>query len=271
MVSLLFRQGWLVLALGFAVLSARADDVLFFGNSFTYGSQAPAVMKHGGVPKLFEAIAQARGKQVTADAVTKGGKGWDYHLAQPATEKALASKVWNWVVLQDYSARPTSAGNIPQFMQDGETFSQRIAVNSPKAGIVLYETWARPPGAFFKTKEAGALGTPEKMMADLHQSYGDLAADLTAKNADRPVRLALIGTAFAATKAAYPDILLDAKDAHHASAEGYYLAALMIYEAIYKESVKGAPTEFYNGELVIPADQAAKLQEIADKISATAK
>ena len=109
---------------------------------------------------------------------------------------------------------------------------------------------------------------PEKMMADLHKSYSDLAADLTAKNADRPVRVALVGTAFAASKAAYPEIVLDAKDAHHASAEGYYLAALVIYEAIYKESVKGAPSEFYKSDLVIPADEAAKLQEIADKVMA---
>ena len=82
------------------------------------------------------------------------------------------------------------------------------------------------------------------------------------------LRSARADLAFAASKAAYPDIVLDAKDAHHASAEGYYLAALVIYEAIYKESVKGAPSEFYKGELIIPADQAAKLQEIADKVMA---
>jgi len=227
---------------------------------------APAVSKHGGVPKLFEAIAAAKGRQVSTSAVTKGGQSWEYHLAQPTTEKALASKVWTWVVLQDFSTRPTTGGNIKQFMADGETFSDRIAATSPKAGIVLYETWARPPGAFYKDMPKGA--GPEKMMADLHKSYSDLAADLTAKNADRPVRVALVGTAFAASKAAYPEIVLDAKDAHHASAEGYYLAALVIYEAIYKESVKGAPSEFYKSDLVIPADEAAKLQEIADKVMA---
>jgi len=269
MASLLFRQVGLLLAISLAVVSARAnDEVLFIGNSFTQGDTAPAVSKHGGVPKLFEAIAKAKGKQVSTSAVTKGGMGWDYHLAQSATEKALASKVWSWVVLQNHSTRPTTAGNIPQFMADGATFSDRIAVNSPKAGIVLYETWARPAGSFFKTKEAGDLGNPEKMMEQLHKSYGDLGAALAAKNPDRPVRVALVGTAFAASKAAYPDIVLDAKDAHHASAEGYYLAALVIYEAIYKESVKGAPSEFYKGELIIPADQAAKLQEIADKVMA---
>ncbi len=56
----------------------------------------------------------------------------------------LNAKTWAWVVLQDFSSRPTHVGNIPQFMKDGETFSDRIAQNSPHAGILLYETWPRP-------------------------------------------------------------------------------------------------------------------------------
>ena len=56
--GLLFLRYWL-LVVALMGLSARADDLLFIGNSFTYGSQAPAVQKAGGVPKLVEAIAQA--------------------------------------------------------------------------------------------------------------------------------------------------------------------------------------------------------------------
>ena len=266
---LILRYLLLGLVVGLMGLSARADDILFFGNSFTFADMAPMVMKHGGVPKLVEEIAKAKGKPVETTAVTKGGKGFDYHLEQPKTAEALAAKVWTWVVLQDYSTRPTAAGNVPQFMKDGETFSDRIAVNSPKAGIVLYETWSRPAGGFYKLKENIALVGPEQMMSQLHQSYGDLQKDLAAKNANRPVVVAPVGTAFAEARA--QGINMDAKDNHHATAEGYYLAALVIYETIYHDSAKGAPAGFFKGEVTYSPDVAAKLQAIADEVCAGPK
>jgi hypothetical protein len=254
-----------------ASLSVRADDVLFIGNSFTFGETAPLVKLYGGVPKLFEQIAIAKGKTVSTSAVTAGGKDWSYHLAQPATAAALASKTWTWVVLQDYSTRPTHMGDIAQFMKDGETFSDRIAKTSPAAGILLYETWARPPGSFYVGDPARGFSDPKQMMDELHHSYGLLRDDLAAKNPNRPVRVALVGTAFARAKAEYPAITLDAFDHHHATAAGYYLAALVIYETIYHDSAKGAPTQFLHGLLSFPADDAAKLQQIADEVAAAAK
>jgi len=262
------RYSLFAVLLAVASISARADDVLFIGNSFTFADLAPVVRFHGGVPKLFEEIAKAKGRQVATSAVTAGGKDWSYHLAQPATGIALAAKTWTWVVLQDLSTRPTQAGNVAQFMQDGETFSDRIAATSPHAGILLYETWARPARAFlfYHTKPGNVFSGPAQMMDELHQSYSRLRDDLAAKNPDRPVRVALVGTAFARAKAQYPAISLDAIDNHHATAEGYYLAALVIYETIYQDSAKGAPSQFYDGELTIPADDAAKLQQVADDV-----
>ena len=195
--------------------------------------------------------------------MTAGGKDWAWHLAQPATEKALGSKTWTWVVLQDFSTRPTRLGNVEQFIRDGETFSERIAKSSPHAGIILYETWARPPGVFYLLKSGFG---PEQMIRELHESYARLRDDLAAKYPNREARVAPVGTAFARGAAKYPAIILDAFDHHHATAEGYYLAALVIYETIYRDSAKGAPASLFRGELVIPADDAAKLQEIADEV-----
>ena len=263
----LLRSVLILLLVVVFALSAQADDILFIGNSFTFGAMAPLVEKNGGVPKLFEAIALAKGRQVATFAVTAGGKDWSYHLAQPATDKALGSRTWTWVVLQDFSTRPTRAGDVKQFLQDGETFSARIAQNSPKAGIVLFETWARPPGKFYQTKPGNVFAGPEQMMSDLHESYGRLRDNLAAENKNRAARVALVGTAFATVKARYPEIKLDAIDLHHATADGYYLAALVIYETIYGDSVKGAPATFYQGKLTIPADDAAKLQAVADEVA----
>ncbi len=174
------------------------------------------------------------------------------------------ARPYDWVVLQDYSTRPTHMGDVAAFMHDGETFSDRIAAASPKAGIVLYETWARPP--VFYTKASTFTG-PEQMMQELHTAYGNLGDDLVKRDPNRPARVALVGTAFARCNAEFPAINLNAKDNHHSTAEGYYLAALVIYESIYHESVKGVPAQFYKGALTYPPDIAEHLQDVADEIA----
>jgi hypothetical protein len=263
-------RGLLILSLALAIFPLRADNVLFIGNSFTFGETAPLVKLNGGVPKLFEAIARAKGRDVTAWSVTSGGKDWTWHLAQPATARALTARPWNWVVLQDYSTRPTHAGDIPGFLHDGETFSDRIAAASQRAGIILYETWARPP-VYFTTKAGHDFSGPAQMMAELHSSYAKLHDDLAQRDPSREVRVALVGTAFARLNEQYPAINLNAFDNHHATAAGYYLAALVIYETIYHDSAKGAPAEFFHGLLRFSPEDAAHLQEVADEISGATK
>ena len=214
----------------------------------------------------LRAIARAQGHAVTAFSVTAGNEDWAYHLAQPKTAQALGSRVWTWVALQDFSTQPTRIGNVAQFRRDGETFSDRIAANSPQAGIVLYETWARPPGVFFEKGPGTRFFGPEQMMADLHQNYGNLQQDLAVRNPHRPVRVALVGTAFALIRAQYPQIVIDAADHHHATAAGYYEAALLMDATIYQESVTGAPASFFGGKLAIPGQTAAELQTIANEV-----
>jgi hypothetical protein len=251
----------------FALLASpsRADNLLFFGNSFTFAAEAPAIQRGGGVPKLVEAIARAKGHDVTTTAITFPGVDWSFHLARFRTAWALR-RTWSWVVLQDFSTRPTHLGNIAQFMADGETFSQRIALQSPHAGILLYETWARPPGAFYQTSPGNGFTGPAQMMAELHQSYAQLRDKLAAENPHRPVRVAPVGTAFARCHAEHPEINLDAADHHHATAEGYYLAALVIEETLYGESAKDAPSDFFHSQQTFPPDEGAKLQQVADEV-----
>ena len=90
---------------------------------------------------------------------------------------------------------------------------------------------------------------------------------LASKNPNRPAKVALIGTAFAREAAEFPAIDLNAADHHHADADGYYLAALVIYETIYHDTAKGAPNQFFNGQITIPAADAAKLQQVADEVA----
>jgi hypothetical protein len=247
--------------------AARADEALFIGNSFTFGATVPGLAEKGGVPKMVEAIARSKGINLTADSVTSPGKDWSWHLAQPATATALTSKTWDWLVLQDFSTRPTRMGNVAQFMQDGVTLSDDLAQHAPQAGIVLYETWPRPAGTFYQTAGGRKFSGPADMMADLHDSYAKLAAKLAALNPARPVRVAPVGTAMARCKAEYPDIPLDAADHHHATAQGYYLAAMVIFETIYHQAADDVPINFFDGVVMIPQDEALKLQLVADEVA----
>jgi hypothetical protein len=261
------RRTALVLFAATFVLTARGEDVLFVGNSFTFGATVPGLAEKGGVPKMVEAIARSKGIDLHAESVTSPGKDWSWHLAQPATAVALASKPWSWLVLQDYSTRPTRMGNVAQFMQDGVTFSRRLAQHSPKAGIILYETWARPPGTFYQTQGGRQFAGPGEMMKDLHKSYLALARKLAASEPGRPVRVALVGTAMARCHAEFPAIPLDAADRHHATAQGYYLAALVLFETIYHQTADDAPLRFFGGVATISSQEAADLQRVADEVA----
>ena len=132
------------------------------------------------------------------------GKTFAGHLAQSATANALAAKTWSWLVLQDYSLEPTRIGDVPGFLRDGATLSTRLAQHSPHAGIVLYETWARPRGHFYQTTMGSRFAGPAQMMADLHNAYAQLAQKLAALDPSRPVRVAEVGTAFARCRVEFP-------------------------------------------------------------------
>ena len=262
---MIFRVFLSLFLLLVAVLAVRADDVLFIGNSLTFGGSVPVLPPNGGVPKLVEEIARAKGRALMVASITHPGAALSYHLAQPATATALASKVWTWVVLQDFSFRPTHIGG-NEFIPAGETFSQRIAAHSPQAGILLYETWPDPAGDFYQHSPGNNFSGPAQMLAELRQNYTQLGSDLAARNKNRPARVALVGDAFALCQREFPALNLYAPDHPHASPDGYYLAALVIYETLYHDSAKGAPAAFFHGAMVIPAADAADLQAVAEKI-----
>ena len=199
-----------ILAL-FLVVSATAfcaENILFFGNSYTFSAMAPAVQKLGGVPKLVEAIADAKGRKTETTSVTAGGKDFGYHLKQAETEKALNSKIWNWVVLQDYSVQTTHLGNLNESIANGESFYKRIRSHSPEAGIVLYETWARGRGNSVYTglSTPKSFVDPEQMTAEIQKGYAEIKTRLEAIDPGDQVRVAPVGTAFALCQKKHPEI-----------------------------------------------------------------
>lgn len=240
-----------------------AENILFIGNSFTYGFGCPTVQNLGGVPKLVELIAAAKGRKA-AVAMRAGAKeDWGRHLREPKTELALHARPWNWVVLQDASTRPTRLGNLGNFLANGTALYHRIRDHSPGTLIVLYETWARGGGYNYYSVDAAqtTFVDPAEMTTELRRGYATLKGVLGDLEPGEQVRLARVGTAFALCQKKFPELNLFYADRMHASEQGNYLAALVLYTTIFRDSPLGARRKFPG--LTIDASVAAHLQQIA--------
>jgi len=255
--------------LGLSLRVLPAEDILFFGNSFTQGAGNLWVVASGGIPKLVEAIALAKGKPASTSMFAVGGKDWGFFLANPTTDAALKSKPWNWVVLQDYSTKPTHLAKTDSFLADGEAFYDRIAQESPQAKIVLYETWAydsKNPIFQGISDNRGFVG-PDEMIGEIVKNYTALRAALQAKDPNRQVVLAPVGEAFSRCVKEHPEIALyNALDHKHPSQAGSYLSALVLYETIFQDDPTGALTVFKH--FAIDAPTAASLQQVAEEVGA---
>lgn len=251
----------------FAVIGLQAENILFIGNSFTYGGDEAVVRDNGGVPKLVEAIAASKGKTgVLCLGLTAPAMGWQFHINNPATITTLESRKWDWVVLQDLSTKPTHLGNRTQFLETGKTLYSAIKSQSKESKILLFETWARGKGCpiYTGSSTATSFRGPYEMTDELEKGYSDLQGRLNTLNPGDHVALARVGTAFARIARDHPEINLYWSDHYHANREGSYFAALVIYGTLFNESPRGATREF--PAFVIDAREADKLQAVAEEI-----
>ncbi len=231
--------------------TAQMQDVLFVGNSFTYGND-PVLRynrdniidlnnagnnRQGGVPGIFKALATSGGYQVNVSIEALAGATLADHLATRSA--VIGQSKWEWVILQEASARPlpisivgdATSGNVAAFRSSVQSLSGLIWSQNADAKILLYETWARPnlvPSYYTNLIE---------MQEDLHE------ASLAAVTDFHLTGLAAVGSAFMESIAAgiadntrtpmlEGPVNLWFGDAYHASAYGSYLSALIYYQQI---------------------------------------
>lgn len=216
--------------------------ILFIGNSFTYMNAMPE--------NIFSLLCASMGKEAYIYSVTKGG----YKLSQyadPENEQGqrlrqlLSSEVFDLAVLQEQSVLPAS--DPEAFFEGARSLAALIGSYGTK-NLMLYETWGHLKGS----KRFDDMGiTTEQMEALLRVSYMRLSDEMG-------LPLALVGKAFGECRAKYPDIALIAQDCHHPTYAGSYLAALVIFRQVWKESVKSGA---FCGEL--DRETAQQLIEIA--------
>ncbi|KTF67974.1 PEP-CTERM sorting domain-containing protein [Sphingomonas sp. HT-1] len=276
----ILRRLALLLACLFSILPAAAKTILFIGNSFTYGANSP-VMRYrpdrvsdlnregiGGVPALYKTFALEAGLDWQVSLETAGAKDLAWHLAQ---RRALIDRRWDVVVLQGYSTldgeRP---GDPTRHLAAARALAALFHRQNPAAQVHLVATWSRADQTY---RQSGHwFGLPIARMAE------DLfAASRLALAPGYGIRAVLpVGTAWnRAMREGYADpnpydgigfglINLWTWDQYHASAEGYYLEALIEFGAITGHDPRRlGPRERAAEDLGINPEIARRLRETA--------
>lgn len=231
----------------------RALRLFFIGNSFTLG---------GPIPTLVGNLAGSAGFPAPhVQYSAQGGFSLSQHRNLPASTNGVAAGNWDFVVLQEYSTKPTdNAGNPTEFKKDATWFYDKTKAASPGGRVILYETWARHPDhSIYPT----TFTNPKQMQAQLRHHYNDAAKSYIPKNAQAPVkthaRVAPVGDAWEKHLAEPNPLRLHSSDNYHAGPNGQYLNALVIYSIIYGCRAKGLSS------LGISSAAGARLQGAADK------
>jgi hypothetical protein len=236
----LFATFWLMAS------PAMAERILFVGNSFTFGAGSPVRAYRpdlvrdlnregiGGVPALFKRFAEQAGQNWDVSLETASGQDFAYHLAN---KRAQLTGVWDVVVLQDYSTldklRP---GDASAHVRDAERLAMLFKASNPRVRVLLETTWSRadltyPAGAPYRGKSIRAMTDDiARGNALAIGNSRDLFAG-TVPVGEAWLRAMSQGVADPNPYdgIAFNKINLWTWDHYHASAAGYYLAALVVF------------------------------------------
>jgi hypothetical protein len=215
---------------------SESCGVLFFGNSYTFANDLPSVLEH---------LADSAGKQVETAHRTPGGETLAGHAAAPDTRQLLRDKTWNVVILQDQSQAP-ALESIRQTEMYPAARTLAHEARRVHALPMLFLTWAHATG----WPEQG-LPTYARMQSAIDVGYLNIAHELNAP-------IAPVGIAWWEAVRSRPPLELWAEDGSHPTVAGTYLAACVIYAAIFHATPEGLP---YHDAL--PASVASRLQRIA--------
>jgi hypothetical protein len=290
------RDGWIaffgaVLLLLAASATARADTILFVGNSFTYGALSPLWKFHagevtdlnqggvGGVPAMFKLFSKEAGLDYAVSLETVGGTDLQYHLDN---KRAVIDAPFDHVVLQSFSTLDAAhPGDPASLIRSTAEMARMFHARNPKVDIWLDATWSRADQTYLTTGHW--YGHPIGVMGkELEAGYLAAAAGAGPGQVAGVVPVGLAWNRAFDTGFAEPNpyngiapgkIDLWAYDNYHASSFGYYIEALMIFGAVTgKDPLSLGPRETAAMELGISPAQASAMQQIAhDELAARAK
>lgn len=231
-----------------ALTFAQHKSVLFIGNSYTGVNN---------LPELVYNFALANGDTLVYDSNTPGGYTFNLHRTNATTLSKIASRNWDYVVLQEQSQIPA----LPEAIT-GEDYSpphamelnEIIKANDSCTKVIFYMTWGRKFGDASFCGEYPPVCTYTGMQDELRNTY----LEMTIEN---EARVAPAGMGWKAVIDDDPSIELYSGDGSHPNINGSYLTACIMYATIYQKSPVG--TSFIS---TLEADLATYLQEKAHAI-----
>lgn len=186
---------------------ASTKSILFIGNSFTQRNNLPA---------LIASLAAEAGMTVTHDLISAGGASLRAHWNAGHAAKAIASKKYDYVVLQEQSTLPIK--NAARMAENIRLFD--VAIQAAGAKTVLYCTWARQH----------SLGTQNQITT----AYSEIGKELGAI-------VVPVGPAWMRFLAKHDAPEIYDKDQSHPTLAGSYLAACVFLAALLKTNPVGNP------------------------------
>jgi len=240
---------YLLLVFATTQTSAQQTSILFLGNSYTYTSNLPGTLYN---------LALAGGDTIYHESNTPGGYTLEGHSTNNATLTKIASRDWDFVVMQEQSQRPS----FPPTQVTNEVYPYaEILVDSIKSNYectepVFFMTWGRRDGDQSNCQFYQPLCTFEGMNARLRESYLEMGSDNDAT-------VAPCGAAWYQMKLNNSTFWngLFSSDGSHPSAWGTYLNACVFYATIFRQSPVGIP--YY---ATIGQQDAEDLQQLAEDI-----
>jgi len=233
---------------GIAAQAAFARTILFVGNSFTFGDRSAVKRFHpervsdlnkdgfGGVPALFKTFATEAGLDYDVSLETSPGKSLEWHYIQ---ERAELEGKWDVVSLQGYSTLDEQhPGDAAEQIKGAHQLARMFVEENPDVKVYLVNTWSRadqtykPDGHWYGKSIYQMAQDVAAANAMALKGFPDLTATIPVGGAwSRAMREGLAdpnpydGIDFG-------KVDLWSWDQYHASAEGYYLEALVIFGKI---------------------------------------
>ena len=266
---------------------AAGTSILFVGNSFTFGSGSAARFYRadtvtdlnnegiGGVPALFKSFTQQAGLDYDVALETRGGVGIDFHLENKLG--VIGRRPWDIVVAHGYSTLDAEKPRDPaKLITTAKQFGDFLRGRNPNVRYYLTATWSRADQVY-PAKGAWAGQPIDVMGRDVRAAYDAAAAGSGAK------AVIPVGEAFnraMQTGVADPNpydgvdfgkVNLWTYDQYHASTQGYYLEALVVFGAVTGLDPRSlGQNECSAYELGMPVTEAKALQQVAyDQLAAS--
>ncbi len=215
----------ILLPLFLMAASASAADtlrVLFVGNSY---------VQVNNLPSIISQLAANRGDVLLATDASMGGYTLQNHSTNANTLSLIATKGWDYVILQEQSQLPAfpDAQVASSCYPYARALDSLIHVANPCAKTVFYMTWGRKNGDAGNCPSFPLICTYNSMDSLLRTRYTIMAQSNKAV-------LSPVGVAWHKMRDLYPNTDLYQSDESHPSAAGSYLAACTFYSVLFKKN-----------------------------------